>query len=402
MTKNIVPNVRGAIVLVALCDLGARYGKGAEFQSILRAFEVHANECDVVGIFRDRNDYQGPFRIKQALFLGNLFFRSIVLLERLAKKVGVRFSSRQVQDAVFDWLAALQLPKNICVLMTLPGMTSTLKRAKELGATTVLHGVVMHPQFNQDILKRVFPDEVYPSVWAAGMVDQANRSMVFFDHVICPSSTAARSYLENGFRPGQVSVVPLGFESHIAPQEIKSWSAGGKIRVLYVGNITRMKGCDILLDTVKKLDPNRFEFHFVGDIQSDIELECADLARRNNVIFHGQRPSLEMYPNCHVLVLMSLSEGLARVIIESGTFGLLVVTNQWVHGDLVVDGESGIICEQDADTLARVLDHIEKHRSNMTGLRHGLQDRCRQLTWERFGEGVRLTLARLCNERAAH
>jgi glycosyltransferase involved in cell wall biosynthesis len=376
---------RKAIVLAGLCDYGAKYGKGMEFKAIMDAFASRNMPFQLVGIFRDAQGQQG---LQQVLPFGNLFFRALVAAERLLGKVGLNFPSREMQDALFDFLAARRLPTETEVLFTLPGMTRTLRRAKELGAKTVLHGVVMHPQFNLDMLPKMFPDGIYPNVYSRGLLEDGVISMKYVDHVICPSTRAAESYLTRGYSEYRVAVVPLGFEM---PASTRKLATRSKVRVdvLFVGNVTKMKGCDLLLDAISFLDRDKFRFHFVGEIQADMAERCVVAASDDHVIFHGQRPSSDFYPRCDILVLMSLSEGLARVLIEAGSHGLVVVTNSIAHGDLIVDKESGRISGQRPEELALVLQELEENRESWEGMSHSIRRRCSALTWNAFGVGVR-------------
>lgn len=393
----------GQIVLVALCDYAARYGKGLEMQSIVESLEKEPSKLRVMGIFRDRGSYCGKFKLIDVLPGGNLLFRAIVLLEKVFGKVGIKFPARHIQDILFDWMASRRIPQDCAVLMTLPGMIRTLKRAKSLGAQTVLHGVVMHPTYNRKLLERCYTNtSQYPAVWDSRMIVALERSMDLFDVVICPSSAAAESYLQNGFPADKVFVAPLGFERPRLKPEILPWGSDERLKVVFVGNITKMKGCDILFQAAAVLDESRFEFHICGDVQFDLEAEVTHLQRvRSNVIFHGYVPSLQIYPKCHVLVFMSLSEGLPKALLEAAFSGLLVVANKYSHADLVVNGETGLICDHDADCLAAILDDVERHRDKYLDMRRQLQLSSQRLSWMRFGGDVKdvlLPLTKLSKE----
>jgi glycosyltransferase involved in cell wall biosynthesis len=389
------------VVLVALCDYAARYGKGLEFQGIVESFEKDPSQLRVMGIFRDRGAYRGKFKLVDVLPGGNLLFRGIVLLEKVLGKVGIRLPARHIQDTLFDWVASRRIPQDCAILMTLPGMTRTLTRAKALGAQTVLHGVVMHPTYNRKLLARCYANpSQYPAVWDARMIAALETSMDLFDVVICPSSAAAESYVENGFSADKVFVAPLGFERPRLKPEILPWGSGEPLKVVFVGNVTKMKGCDILFNAAAMLDESRFEFHICGDVQYDLEAEVNQLQRvRSNVIFHGYVPSLQIYPKCHVFVFMSLSEGLPKALLEASFSALLVVANKYSHADLVVHGETGLICEHDAGRLAAILNDVERHRDKYLGMRRQLQLACQRLSWERFGSDVKDVLLRLAKTK---
>ena len=385
------------IALVALCDYAARYGKGLEFKAILESFDNESSPVRVVGIFRDRGSYLGKSKLINVLPGGNILFRGIVFIEKVLSKIGVRLPARHFQDTIFDWLASRLIPKDCEILLTLPGMNRTLKRAKALGAQTVLHGVVMHPTYNRELLTRIYSERSqYPDVWNAKMISALENSMKHFNVVICPSTAAAESYVKNGFSNENVFVAPLGFERPQLKPEILPWISSEPMKVVFVGNITKMKGCDILFEAASLLDENRFEFHICGDIQHDMTLEVGRLRKaRSNIIFHGYVPSLKIYPKCHVFVSMSLSEGVGKALLEAAFSGLLVVTNKYSHADLVIDGKTGLICDHDAESLAALLDELERNRGKALDMRNQLQLASQSLSWERFGNDVKNILLAL-------
>lgn len=387
-----------AIVVAALCDLGASYGKGKEFQAIVESLATGSNRTNTLGIFRSihrAGDAANTVRLQQALPFGNLFFRMFVLIERLLGKIGISFASRQAQDALFDFVVSRRLPAQTKVLMTLPGMTRTLRQAKKLGATTVLHGVVMHPAYNLTLLDKIFPRGDYPSVWSRRMMLASQSSMAYVDRVICPSTRCAASYIEHGYRANDIDIAPLGYESPAPLAAVDCWPATGPLNVVFVGNVTRMKGADVLLQAIPLLNPQEFCFHIVGDIQRDLSGLCARAAQLSNVHFYGQHPAADLYPRMHVLVLPSLSEGQARVILEAGVFGLLVVTSKIANGDLVEDGVSGHLCSDDPQQLAAILQRTKEHPNEALVLRHNLQVRCSNLSWSAFGTAVAYRLEQL-------
>jgi hypothetical protein len=96
---------------------------------------------------------------------------------------------------------------------------------------------------------------------------------------------------------------------------------------------------------------------------------------------------------------MSLSEGQPKALLEASFSGLLVVTNKYSHADLVVNGETGLICDHDADSLAAILDDVERHRDKYLDMRRRLQLACQRLSWTRFGRAVKVVLLHLTKTR---
>lgn len=381
----------GRIVLAAHCDYAARYGKGLEFQAIVESLEKEQYNLRVTGIFRDRGEYNGKYNLINALPGGNTVFKAIVFFEKVLCKIGVNLPARHIQDKLFDWSAARRIPRDCSVLMTLPSMTRVLKRAKALGAKTIAHGVVMHPAYNLKLLAQTYSDpSKYPAVYNYSMIAESDRSMGFFDKVICPSVTTFQSYVENGFSAENVFLVPLGYERPVLKPDILPWGNNGRLKIIFVGNITAMKGVDVIFKAIPLLDENRFEFHFCGEVQQDMADELIRLQRScSNFIFHGYIPSLKVMPKCHVFCFLSLSEGQPKALLEAAYCGLLIISNKEFNADVVYDKETGFFCDQSPDELSSVLEDIERSRDKYIGLRRQVQKKTESLTWERFGNGVK-------------
>lgn len=134
---------------------------------------------------------------------------------------------------------------------------------------------------------------------------------------------------------------------------------------LFVGNVARAKGVDVLIRALAKCDDAWRRFAFVGG-GPDVE-KMKRLARELNVDgrieWAGPRPATETpdwMRRFDFLVLPSLSEGRPNVVVEAMASGLPVIATS-VGGvpELVSDGRTGLLVKAgDAQELADVIRNL--------------------------------------------
>jgi len=123
--------------------------------------------------------------------------------------------------------------------------------------------------------------------------------------------------------------------------------------VLYVGRFFAQKDIPNLLQAIKIIK-NEFPkviFVFVGEgpLRKKMEGLCLNLGIEKNVAFIGEVPNEEVgkfYQACDILVLPSLFEDTARVLIEAAYCGKPIVTTDTTGArDIVTDGKTGFVVE---------------------------------------------------------
>lgn len=129
-----------------------------------------------------------------------------------------------------------------------------------------------------------------------------------------------------------------------------------KIRFLYVGRLTAVKGFHYLLETIKILD-EKIEFIIIGHAQNSKKY-IKQLP--SNVKYLGVIKKTEMYKeylSSDVLVFPSLFDGYGKSIIEAMASSLAIIaTKNSGASDHIIDGESGF--KIDAGSIKLLLEKI--------------------------------------------
>jgi glycosyltransferase involved in cell wall biosynthesis len=212
------------------------------------------------------------------------------------------------------------------------------------------------------------------------------------DCIVVPSHFSASTFIEKGISPDKVRIIPYGanllrFYPEGRPPE-------NEFRVIFVGGIGLRKGVMDLFEAFSKLRHPKKSLILVGALQPEMKhlLRRADLS---HVRFVGSVPNValrEIYSTSHVLVLPSVSEGLAMVMGEALACGCPVIasTNTGAN-DLFTDGVEGfIVPPRNASILTDRLQQI----ADAPGLRDQMSEaallRCQSIGgWNEYGKMYR-------------
>lgn len=132
----------------------------------------------------------------------------------------------------------------------------------------------------------------------------------------------------------------------------KTTSHYGTTRIGFVGRLAMEKNLPALLQAVATLD---VELLLVGHGPLRVELERMAAPETAKITFVGSLPNLKLpsfLNSCDLFILPSLYEGHPKVLLEAMACGLPVIGTR-VPGiqELIHDGETGLLCETDAESI---------------------------------------------------
>ncbi len=189
----------------------------------------------------------------------------------------------------------------------------------------------------------------------------------FCDRVVCNSRAAAATLLAAGLAEQKIVVIPNGLTER-AFAEVPP-AIPRRPGIVRVGMIARMnntvKNHPAFLQAAAKLSEKfpAVEFLLVGDgpLRPGLEEMAAELGIKEKVIFAGERHDITaMLASIDVSVLISSSESLSNVILESMAAGVPVVaTDVGGNPELVKNGETGLLIPPgNEDELVRALTQL--------------------------------------------
>jgi glycosyltransferase involved in cell wall biosynthesis len=197
----------------------------------------------------------------------------------------------------------------------------------------------------------------------AALIEKRNRSLFRASQIVTPSEYLRRMVIGWGIGAQKVAVVNNGVDIDAADLPITGRAAGTPLRVLFVGRLTNWKGIETLLLALKGLDS--VQAHIVGDGPAYPHLQelAMQLGIASKVVFTGRRSAGEVrnhMQDAHVLVLVSLYEGMSHTLLEACSLGLPVIASK-VGGneEVVVDDRTGILVPpREVTALRRSLERL--------------------------------------------
>ena len=230
-----------------------------------------------------------------------------------------------------------------------------------------------------------------------GLLGRLNRlTYKWMDAIIAVSGDIARKLEESGVDPQKIRVVFNGVDQRFFPQPLE----GARTRldlpesrfiVLFIGLLAPVKGLEVLLQAMPRLEDEKALCLLVGEgpLRTELQRQVEEKKLQGQVSFAGARPTAEipLWLNAaDVLVLPSYSEGRPNVVLEAQACGVPVVATR-VGGtpELIRDGESGLLVDSgDAGGLAtairRLIDDKDLGRRLGEGGRAHIKEK--GLTWE--------------------
>ena len=158
----------------------------------------------------------------------------------------------------------------------------------------------------------------------------------------------------------------------------------GNFKILFIGSLTDRKKPHLIIEALPKLHDDKVELHLVGPTPNHKYLdELRDKIISNNledrVYIHGTKSRdevKEFYSESNLMILPSVSEGLARVIFESQVTACpVLVTDAPGMQDIVIDGQTGYVFESnDLKTMIEKIDYIIKNYSEATAVGKNAKD----------------------------
>ena len=100
------------------------------------------------------------------------------------------------------------------------------------------------------------------------------------------------------------------------------------IKIGIIGRITKSKGFDEFISLFNHISNSDVEFHFYGDVSSDVELISSmnDLQNAHKILFHGFVESKDLiYSNINLVIHLNKQEPLGRIFFEALDYGIPLI-----------------------------------------------------------------------------
>lgn len=201
------------------------------------------------------------------------------------------------------------------------------------------------------------------------------------DVILVPSERAAETFLDVGVDPGKLVYVARGVDvDRFTPA-----SPPPLFRLTFVGALIRRKGVHHLLEAWHRLRLKDAELVLVGTPHREIQPWLDRFASPTVRVTGFTRDVHRHLRESSAFAFPSECEGAAKAVFEAAATALpLIATRE--SGDVVVDGENGIIVPpNDPDALAEAIRHLHGHPELLAEMGRRARERVvRHFTWDHY------------------
>lgn len=189
---------------------------------------------------------------------------------------------------------------------------------------------------------------------------------------LAPTQYLRDAYRRNGFSL-PIEICPFGIEADRTPKPNRP---KGPLRVGFIGQIGKHKGCHVLVDATRFLDPRRFLIEIWGDMTRH-PLYASKLLQSSSgrpVLFRGGLPieALDVaLRSLDVLVMPSIwAENAPLTLLQSlACHTPCIISNQPGMTEIVADGVNGVVVSTGSSrALAAALTKLERDRDELERL----------------------------------
>lgn len=187
------------------------------------------------------------------------------------------------------------------------------------------------------------------------------RSLSRASIVTAVSHFTARLAREHGGYEDDIRVITNGVDTDRFQPRRRHPAETGPLRVLFVGNLTRRKGAD-LLPAIAGLVNDNVIIQYTCGLRTRRGLPDSARLQRAGAVAYEDMP--ELYRSADVLLFPTVREGFPLAVVEAMASGLAIVASDCSSlPELVDEGRGGYLCPPgDAAAFAERLNRLSKAR----------------------------------------
>ena len=144
-----------------------------------------------------------------------------------------------------------------------------------------------------------------------------------------------------------------------------------KFNILFIGSVTDRKKPHMIIEAIQRINDKSYHLSIVGPAPNEKYfkelkdlIDKSDIQNQVSLIGPVDRESVkDYYSSSNLMILPSISEGLARVIFESQVAMCpVLVTDAPGMSDIVIDGQTGYVFESNnLDSLSLKIEYINNN-----------------------------------------
>lgn len=265
------------------------------------------------------------------------------------------------------------------------------RRARRSGARIVCDQRAAHPDAERSEIRAEY-ESLGLAFEPPGLLYDGKVKVEYelADYFVIGSSYAKRTFVERGYDPDRIFVVPYGVSTSESKQSLPE--DGGTFRIVFAGQIVPRKGVHYLVRAFEELALPNSELVLAGPVGKDMQTIVANWTKRNSgIVTTGGVAGVELgelYRRGSIFVLPSVSDSWGLVVGEAMTAGLpVIVTENTGSSEMVREGKDGsTVPARDAENLKRAMLRLYENSELRREMGAAARERVKEFSWEKYGE----------------
>lgn len=258
--------------------------------------------------------------------------------------------------------------------------------------------------YHKEVLKQVNYESMMNPEWMGrstlysnrNLCHQIDRELDSADVIIVASTYVKNSLTQEGFAPSNIYVIPYGFPK-LNPKVYRK--IDGKLKLLYVGGLSQMKGFSYMMAAYEKLQ-DLVDLYIIG---GGIATSCIQksLGKVHYLGTMSHNSVLNCMRDADILLFPSLSDGFGLVVSEAMSQGTpAIVSDHCGAMDVIQDGVNGwIVPSRNSEAIVDKIQSILRNRSCIEGCGRNALSTASERPWARYEEDVYKVVAAACCSR---
>ncbi len=377
-------------------------GCNANLRAVVQAYEKEGilQELLTTMSFGKRRNFSIPenkLRLHPVKEIGRLIAERFRFKKLVQHEVGIFSVDRVWQD--LDRWASKRISLNSKVVYAYEDAAlDSFRCAKQRGIKTIYDLPIGYWKASQEIYQEEaarFPE--FASL-IGGLNDsrekkeRKEKELESADRVHACSDFVKSTLTRYGYPEEKIRVMQFGAPA-VPWRSRECHQRNPALKILFVGRIDQRKGIGYLLKAMDSFDPKKVEFHMVGVKPKHLS---ALKPYWNRVVDHGilvQPKVWELMQGCDLLILPTLFEGQALVILEAMACGLPVVVTPHAGVEQVVrEGVEGFtIPIRSIEAITQKIEWGLKHPEERKKMGEAAFKRAQEFTWEKYQQQILLS-----------
>ncbi|KAF3889673.1 MULTISPECIES: glycosyltransferase family 4 protein [Nostocales] len=318
------------------------------------------------------------------------------LLSRVIYKVHNAIGTPDFEACIHSnfsrWAAHKIVQRDYDVVHVFSGVAEEIFQAlshKRVLKTLVRGSAHIRTQFNllSEEEKRVGTKINKPSNW---MIDREEREYQLADIIICLSTFAKQSFLEQNVEADKLKVLPLGAQlekfrpsEQVIEARYQRILSGKCLNVLMVSNFSFQKGIYDLVNIA--CNTNYFiSLKFIGFITNEAINFKKNIS--NSIQFISKQAQFDLpmfYADADVFIFPTIQDGYAMVLAQAQASGLPILTTTNCSSlDIIVEGQTGwVLPIRSPERFIERLKWCHEHRQELAQMVRSIYDGFKPRDW---------------------